>query len=121
MQCSRPQKYSMNGKMGNGVGTASFHEPFSIMFGIDYHTSILNSIVAGRACLETVRPADLSGTVPQKNLLLASLANKHKCHGNLCCWVQVDNSERRPLPVNPDPVVDVGPALPKLADAMSRP
>lgn len=91
------------------------------MFGIDYHASILNSTVAGRACLETARLADLSEIAPQKSLLPASLANKDNCHGNLRCWVPQGNSECRPLPRNSDQVVVVGPALPKPVDAMSRP
>lgn len=90
------------------------------MLSIAQYASILNSIVAGRACLETARPADPSEIAPQKSLLPVDLANKHRCHGNWCCWEPRGNSECRPLPMNSNPVVDVGPALPQQVDAVSR-
>lgn len=111
----------MNGRVGNRVGTSWSLGPFGVRLSIAYYASILNSVVAGRACSETVKPADLSEIAPQKSLLPADLANKHKCHGNLCCWVRQDNSECRPLPANSDQVVVVGPAQPKLVGAMPRP
>ena len=81
-------------------------------------TSVLNLIVARRACLQTARPAGPAGTVPQKSLLLASLAIEYYIHANLHCWGQGGNSGCRPPPMSPDQLELVEPTAPTLVDAV---